>query len=106
MDMEAVTPMDERPDLELETDYSVTEFVAALRRLADALEAGDRPVVEVEGERLQVPAYATYSIAYEREDGEEEIEFQISWSDEQADNDEDGEGDAPESERESEDPKV
>ena len=61
---------------------SVTEFVAALRRLADALEEGKRFTIGVAGERITVPARAAFSIAHEREDGNEELEFQITWMNE------------------------
>ena len=62
-----------------ERNCSVTEFVAALRRLADALEEGKRFTIGVAGERITVPARAAFSIAHERENGNEEVEFQITW---------------------------
>ena len=62
-----------------ERTCSVTEFVAALRRLADALEEGKRFTIGVAGERITVPARAAFSIAHEREDGNEEVEFQVTW---------------------------
>jgi amphi-Trp domain-containing protein len=55
----------------------VPEFVATLRRLADALEDGKRFTVGVAGERVTVPAQAVFSIAHEREGGNEELEFQV-----------------------------
>jgi len=33
----------------------------------------------LQGERISVPVRARYNIEHEREDGEEEIEFQIKW---------------------------
>ena len=49
-------------------------------RLADALET-ERPFrIQVAGERIRVPARAVFSVEHEREEGEEEIEFQLSWT--------------------------
>jgi amphi-Trp domain-containing protein len=59
--------------------YSLPEFIAKLRRLADSLEAGKPFEIQIAAERIVVPARAVYSIEHERQDGEEEIEFQISW---------------------------
>jgi amphi-Trp domain-containing protein len=67
---------------DVEKVYSVAEFVEKLRRLADALETGKRFDIQVAGERVYVPARATYNIEHERTDEEEEIEFQIKWRNE------------------------
>ena len=67
-------------DRDIEKDYPLPAFVEKLRRLADALEKGDRFQIDIAGERIHVPVRARYNIAHEREDGEEEIEFQITWS--------------------------
>lgn len=69
-----------KPDRDIEKDYPTDQFVAKLRRLADALEAGDRFEIQIAGERVYVPARATFNIEHERGDGEEEVEFQIKWS--------------------------
>ena len=53
--------------------------MATLRRLADALEEGKRFTMQVAGERITVPARAALSMAHEREDGNEEVEFQVTW---------------------------
>jgi amphi-Trp domain-containing protein len=65
---------------DVETVTSVTEFVAKLRRLADALESGESFRIQVAGERFRVPKHATMSIAHERAADDEEIEFQLTWS--------------------------
>lgn len=65
---------------DIEKTYPLPEFISKLRRLADALENGERFDIQIAGERIYVPVRATYSIEHEREDGEEEIEFQIKWS--------------------------
>ncbi|HQP31277.1 MAG TPA: amphi-Trp domain-containing protein [Deltaproteobacteria bacterium] len=72
--------MDQRSDRDIEQGYSTAEFVAKLRRLADALEQGERFKIQICGERISVPADAVYTIEHEREEGREEIEFQIKWS--------------------------
>lgn len=68
-----------KPERDIEKDYSLGEFIAKLRRLADALEAGERFDITIAGERVYVPAHAIYNVEHERGDGEEEIEFQIKW---------------------------
>jgi amphi-Trp domain-containing protein len=65
---------------DVEKGYPKADFVAKLRRLADAVESGDRFVIQIAGERIAVPARARFNIEHERIDGEEEIEFQIKWS--------------------------
>ena len=64
---------------DIEKTYPLPEFIAKLRRLADALESGGNFDIQIAGERIYVPARATYNIEHERGDGEEEIEFQIKW---------------------------
>ena len=72
--------MSSKPDRDLEKTYPLDQFVAKLRRLADDLEAGEQFEIQIAGERIYVPVRATYNIEHEREDGHEEIEFQIKWS--------------------------
>ena len=66
-------------DRDIEKIYSTPEFVAKLRRLADALETDAKFEIQIAGERIYVPAHASFSVEHERTDGQEEIEFQISW---------------------------
>lgn len=68
-----------KPDRDVEKDYPKVDFVAKLRRLADAIENGERFEIQIAGERIYVPVRATFNIEHERSDGEEEIEFQIKW---------------------------
>jgi amphi-Trp domain-containing protein len=72
--------MGEKQDRDIEKVYSTSEFVAKLRRLADALEAGERFEIQVAGERIYVPARAKFNVEHEREGGEEELEFQLKWT--------------------------
>jgi len=64
---------------DVEKVYSVAEFVAKLRRFADALEAGKPFEIQVAGERLYVPAGAGFSVEHERTGAREELEFQVRW---------------------------
>jgi amphi-Trp domain-containing protein len=74
--------MSEKPERDVEKIYSTSEVVSKLRRLADALEKGERFEIQVAGERVYVPARAEFSIEHEREGDEEEIEFQLKWTNE------------------------
>lgn len=67
-------------DRDIEKNYPKEEFVQKLRRLADAIENGERFEIQIAGERLYVPARAEFNIEHERGDGEEEIEFQVRWT--------------------------
>lgn len=69
-----------KPERDIEKDYPLPQFIEKLRRLADALEQGQRFEIQIAGERIAVPVRATYNLEHERGDGEEEIEFQIKWS--------------------------
>ena len=59
--------------------YPHADFVAKLRRLADAIEKGERFAIQIAGERIFVPAGAIFDIEHERSATDEEIEFQIRW---------------------------
>jgi amphi-Trp domain-containing protein len=69
-----------RRDRDIERTYSRPQFVAKLRRLADALENGAPFNIQVAGERLRVPADTVFNIEHERADGVDELEFQVRWS--------------------------
>ena len=64
---------------DIEKGYTRANFVAKLRRLADAVEKGRSFSIQVAGERLHVPAGAVFNIEHERAGGAEELEFQIKW---------------------------
>ena len=72
--------MSEKQNRDIERVYSTSEFVSKLRRLADALEAGKRFEIQVAGERIYVPARAEFNVEHEREGNDEEIEFQLKWT--------------------------
>lgn len=68
-----------KSDRDIEKAYSTKAFVSKLRRLADSLEKGKRFQIQVAGERVAVPTTPAFNIEHEREDGVEEVEFQIKW---------------------------
>lgn len=68
-----------RRDRDLERTYARAQFVAKLRRFADALEAGEPFTIQVASQRLRVPKDATFNIEHERSGGVEELEFQVRW---------------------------
>ncbi|MEO0899706.1 MAG: amphi-Trp domain-containing protein [Bacteroidota bacterium] len=72
--------MSNKEERDIEKSYSKSEFVAKLRRLADAIENDERFDIQIAGERIYVPKRAVFNIEHERGEEEEEIEFQIKWS--------------------------
>ena len=76
----APDPMAARRDRDLERTYSRAQFVAKLRRFADALEAGEPFSIQVANQRLRVPADAAFNVEHERTSGVEELEFQVRWT--------------------------
>ena len=72
--------MTRKPEKDVDKTYPLPEFIAKLRRLADALEQGERFEIQVAGERIAVPVRAICNIEHERDGDSEEIEFQIKWS--------------------------
>ncbi|MBN1204302.1 MAG: amphi-Trp domain-containing protein [Myxococcaceae bacterium] len=71
--------MPRRRERDIEKGYPRKDFVAKLRRLADALEAGKAFPIQVAGERLHIPADAVFNIEHERTAGVDELEFQLRW---------------------------
>jgi len=68
-----------KKDRDIEKRYTSKQMVAKLRRLADCLENGKRFIIQIAGERIQIPATATFNIEHEREGNTEEVEFQFKW---------------------------
>ena len=75
-------PRPRRRARDLERTYSRAQFVAKLRRLADALETESAFTIQVAGERLRIPVKAEFNIEHERAGGVDELEFQLRWRDE------------------------
>ena len=74
--------MARKPQRDIEKTYTRSQFVAKLRRFADSVESGEAFVIQIGGERIRVPARATFNIEHERGSDGEEIEFQIKWQSE------------------------
>lgn len=66
-------------DRDVETIRSRAEFVATLRRVADALEQEQPVRIQVAAKRFTIPADAQLSIEHEVEGQDEELELQFSW---------------------------
>ncbi len=64
---------------DIEKEYPKADFVAKLRRLADAIENDEKFEIQIAGERIYVPVRASFTIEHEISGKEEEIEFQIKW---------------------------
>ena len=64
---------------DIEKTYGRNEFVAKLRRLADAIESERTFTIQVAGERLRIPADAAFNIEHELAGGTHELEFQMRW---------------------------
>lgn len=84
-------------DRDVEKNYTLSVFIAELRRLADALEAGGPFEIEIDGEHILVPGTAAVSVEHERENGREEVEFQLVWNAADADGGDADDGDAEDS---------
>ena len=67
-------------DRDIEKAYPASQFAAKLRRLADAIERDEPFTIQIANERIRVPKRAVFNVEHEREDGEEEIEFQLKWT--------------------------
>ncbi len=67
-------------DRDITKGYSRAQFVAKLRRLADAIESERAFTIQVAGERLRIPASATFNIEHERTGNQQELEFQLIWN--------------------------
>ncbi|HYC44007.1 MAG TPA: amphi-Trp domain-containing protein [Burkholderiales bacterium] len=64
--------------------YSRAQFAAKLRRFAGAIEKGEAFAIQVGGERLRIPADATFNIEHERTGANHELEFQLLWTEPRA----------------------
>ena len=77
--------------------YNLTdENLAKLEELLAAMKEGKAFALEVDGERVEVPAHADIEIEYEREDGEHELEIQIYWESAEDEDEEDEDEEAVE----------
>lgn len=66
-------------DRDIEKNVPTAQFVDTLRRLADAMEAGEPFRIQVQNQRFTVPADAEIVIEHEVDDDEEELAFELKW---------------------------
>jgi amphi-Trp domain-containing protein len=101
-------PMTE--DRDIDVSHDLASFVSELRRLADALENSTEFTIHIDGEEVTIPEGAKFSVSHERESGEIELEFQVTWSldvaDDEDEEDEDEDEDLEDDEDEDEDELV
>lgn len=69
-------------DRDVERNLTTAQFVATLRRIADALEGDESVRIQVQGSRFQIPKTASLSIEHERAGKDEELELQLRWTSE------------------------
>jgi amphi-Trp domain-containing protein len=69
---------------DLTRTYTRTQFVAKLRRLADAIESERAFTIQVAGDKLRIPADAAFNVEHERSGARQELEFQLLWKTEDA----------------------
>ncbi len=72
--------MKNKKSRDIEKTYPRKQFIAKIRRLADALEASDPFIIQIKNERLHIPADALFNIEHERSGSQDELEFQIKWN--------------------------
>ncbi len=68
-----------KAQVDVEKSYSTKATVEKLKRLAAALENEETFEIQIAGERVYVPPYATVEIEYERAGDEEGIEIELKW---------------------------
>jgi amphi-Trp domain-containing protein len=66
-------------DVNVEHTFAKRETAAKLRRIADAIEAGRSFRIQVNGNRVFVPAGAMIDIELQREEYDGELEVDIKW---------------------------
>lgn len=67
-------------DRDIEKNVPVAQFADTLRRLADAMEAGESFRIQVQNQRFTVPADAEIVIEHEVDGNEEELAFELQWT--------------------------
>lgn len=65
---------------DIEKNVATSQFVETLRRLADALEAGESFRIQVANARFTVPEDAELIIEHEVGSGNEELALELQWS--------------------------
>ena len=66
-------------EAEVEKGYSNKATAEKLRRLAESLEQGKAFEIQVDNQRVYVPADAEISFEFEQSDDGKELEIEIKW---------------------------
>ena len=66
-------------EIEVEKGYSNKQTAEKLRRLAESIEQGKAFEIQVNGQRIYVPADAGIDFEYERTENVHELEVEIKW---------------------------
>lgn len=74
-----VLPSLSMSERDIEKNVVKDQFVATLRRLADALESGEPFRIQVQNRRFEVPASAALVIEHEVEGDREELSLELQW---------------------------
>lgn len=64
---------------EVTKTYSTDQNIAKLERLVEALREGKAFEIQIDNQRLYVPAGTEFSIEHEQEGPMHELEFQFRW---------------------------
>ncbi len=64
---------------DVEKNVPKERFIETLRRIADALEKGESFRIQIENERITVPADCELMVEHERDDEVDEVELQFRW---------------------------
>lgn len=64
---------------DVEKNVPKERFIETLRRIADALEKGESFRIQIENERITVPADCELLVEHERDDEVDEVELQFRW---------------------------
>jgi amphi-Trp domain-containing protein len=82
-------------DRDIDVSHDLASFVSELRRLADALENSTEFTIHIDGDEVTIPEGAKFSVSHERESGEIELEFQVTWSVDLEDDEDEEDEDEP-----------
>lgn len=66
-------------EIEVEKGYSTKATAEKLRRLAESLEQGKAFEIQVDNQRIYVPADAEIDFEFEQDGDEKELEIEIKW---------------------------
>lgn len=71
--------MKKENNIDTEKSYAISQTIAKLRRLADALEQNKPFEIQIDNNKITVPPTAEIEFEYEKTKDGEEIEIEISW---------------------------